>query len=166
MVKDEKERILATRPPLPTSQALLDAFAKEPARQAARYDTLAKEMMKLLLGVPGAYLAVLSLRADHKFIMQAAGLTLNGLAFASWCGATFAAFRGLFPRVYNVMPDVAYRTDDFVSTGKLTVEEFYRRAARFKAGCLAWSAILFFAGILLHPRSAEYMPRQKANSYQ
>ena len=141
--------IVTTEPPPPTAPKLIEAFSEEPAKQAGRYDDLAKEMMKLLLGVPGAYLAVLKLGADQKHAMHTPGLVLNGLALAAWCAATFAALRALFPHTYNVMPDVAYPVEDLRSGNKLTVAEFYRTAARFKAIWLAWSAALFFAGILL-----------------
>ena len=149
MAIDHQDSIVTTQPPSPEGQKLVEAFAEEPAQQAARYDDVAKEMMKLLLGVPGAYLAVLKLGADQHFSLQTAGLVLTGLAFASWGGALFAAFRALFPRPYNVMRNVPYRVGEREAGGKLTIEEFYREAAAYKGTFLKVSAVLFFAGILL-----------------
>ena len=152
-----KDSILPTQPPSPEGQKLVDAFAEEPAQQAGRYDDLAKEMMKLLLGVPGVYLAVLKLGADQKFALQITGLVLNVMAFASWGAAVFAAFRALLPRSYKVMRDVPYRVGERSPGDKLTIEEFYREAASFKALWLTVSAVLFFAGILLALLSLIYV---------
>lgn len=145
----DSEPVLATQPPSPEGRKLVEAFAEESVKQAARYDDLAKEMIKLLLGVPGLYLAALKLGADQKLVLHTTGVVFNALAFAGWGAAAVAAFRGLFPRRYNVMPGVPFRVGDRPDGDPLTIEEFYAQAARFKAVCLAWSAVLFFLGILL-----------------
>ena len=76
MPNEPKTEPVATRPPPPSALKLIEAFSEEPAKQAGRYDGLAKEMMKLLLGVPGAYLAVLKFGADQRQVMQTPGVRL------------------------------------------------------------------------------------------
>ena len=154
---------LETRPPSYAGQKLVEIFSAEPAQQAARYDDLAKELLKLLLALRGVYAVVLKLVADRGLVPASGGFLLNLGAFVFWFAAMLNAFRAVYPREYrNVMPDTPFRDEPPQRTEgsqparpsaktevpKLTIEEFYREAARFKADRLRIAAILFFAGLL------------------
>jgi hypothetical protein len=134
---------LPTQPPSIEGEELVKCFAQEPAKQAARYDDLAKELVKLALAVPGLYLAVLKFGGDQKLTLAAAGIALNAFAFACWIAAGFAALRALIPRTHRVMQDVPHRVDPRANSDRLTIAEFYHDSAAFKARWLKGSAALF-----------------------
>lgn len=139
---------LPTRPPSPEGTELVAAFAKERSQQLARFDDLAKELLKVELAVPGLYLSALKLGKEPSLSQSPWGAALNSLAFVLWACALVAGLWSLFPKKYQVLRDVPFRIEPTQGTEPLSIDEFYAIVTCFKGVCLRWSAAFFLSGTI------------------
>ena len=141
------EEIIDTRPPEPGDENLVAAFHDEIVKQSSRLDDLAKDMLKLEMGVPGIYAVALNLMAGKTATMTAGWLVH---IFIFWLLAAGLTFLAIFPRRYNVLIDVVRRVDPWKKSGeKLTIEEYFRTSAEYKYKLLVIAAVSFFLGTIL-----------------
>ena len=141
------ENIYESEPPKPGDKTLIEAFHQEIIKQNDRLDDLAKEMVKLELGIPGAYAVALTLLAGKDAVISAAWLLP---VFIFWMLAVGLSFLALFPRKYKVLEDTPRRdrtrkaTDD-----NLTIQEYFQESASYKYSLLSGAAVSFFIGTIL-----------------
>jgi hypothetical protein len=151
-MSDPLDAPLPTRPPSPEGAELVAAFSKERSQQAARFDDLAKELLKVELAVPGMYLSALKLASEASRVQSSYATALTALAFVLWACALVASTWSLFPRKYRVLRDVPFRIEapspDKSLTEPLSIEELYATVVSFKGRCLGWSAAFCFGGIV------------------
>ncbi|MCP4698810.1 MAG: hypothetical protein GY862_18460, partial [Gammaproteobacteria bacterium] len=112
-------------------------------KQGERLDDLAKQLFTLELAIPGLYVTVLKLTAEHKL----ANTPLLWVTFIVWAAAWAITLIGMFPRSYKVSRNVIRREQADGDSDGISIEEFYQRSARHKYRTLAWAGGLFFFGI-------------------
>ena len=110
-------------------------------------DALAKEMVKLELGIPGVYAVALKLLAGEAPITSAGWLFP---IFIFWILAPILTFIALFPRKYQVLEDTPRRDGTRKATDdNLTIQEYFQESARYKYSLLSGAAVSFFIGTIL-----------------
>jgi hypothetical protein len=139
----EATPIIATAPLSPQDELLRNKLTEDVTAQAGRMDELAKQLITLELALPGLYATALKLVAGIKATLAAS--TWLYLAFGCWALALLLAIASLIPRDYRVDPDRLRGGPS--ADGLLSIEGYFRRAARIKRWHLLPSCALFFVGI-------------------
>jgi len=137
---------ISTQPPQAKDNILLDEFAKEIVKQGERLDDLTRALFSAELIIPGIYVAVLRLIIADKTAVMPFLIIITVLC---WVAALSLTLYSLFPKKYDVMPNVVRRHATRYSTDKLSIEEFYENSAKTKRHYLVFSSIIFFFGIIL-----------------
>ena len=154
---DNEGRVIETTPPDPYDQdwenALRQAFTADFVKQLDRFDDLFKELLKVLLAVPGIYLAALKLASPPAgTVPNAPPATAFGwpnlLALALWGAAAYIVFKGLSPQRHQVLRATVFREEKLEETGKMTIDEFYQDIAEQKHKKLRLALLLFGGGVL------------------
>jgi hypothetical protein len=108
---------------------------------------LAKELIKLELGIPGVYAVALTLLAGKDAVISAAWLLP---VFIFWMLAAGVTFLALFPRKYKVLEDTPRREGvRKVTNDALTIQEYFQKSTKYKYSLLWGAAVLFFLGTIL-----------------
>lgn len=141
------EEIYESEPPRPGDKPLLEAFHQEIVKQNDRLDALAKEMIKLELGIPGVFAVALTLLAGKDAFISAAWLLP---VFIFWMLAAGLTFLSLFPRRYKVLEDTPRREEvRKVTNDALTIQEYFQKSTKYKYSLLCGAAVFFFLGTIL-----------------
>lgn len=136
--------ILPTRPPSPTDQHLRQKWAESVAEQSGLMDKLAQQLLTVELAVPGLYAAVLKLTQGGDETVDVDKWLYA--TFGLWTAALFLTLIPMIPRSWNVNRRVVRG-----STGEkdaLSIEQFFRRSARYKRRFLIGAIACFWGGLL------------------
>lgn len=137
--------ILSTPSSQPENQVLRQAWEEEIIKQSDRFDDLAKELLKLELGIPALFVTLIKLAMGSQpiafdwWIASAFLLWLSALALTLWA---------LFPKKEKVYSDLI-DSDENTPKGALTIRGFYEKSARRKFWALLISSVSFFAGFVV-----------------
>ncbi len=110
-----KNEVLAGQPVPPEDCALLEAYQTEIVKQVERMDALAKEFIKLELGIPGIYAVALRLLGESHPTVLAAPLAA---AFGFWLAALICTLAALFPRERKVLRGTVRRVQAAPPSGR------------------------------------------------
>ena len=137
--------ILTARPVSPGAAKLREKYYEQFATQSDRMDSLAAQLIKLELAVPGLYAALLKLIHGKDATLTPDGWLIA--TFICWFAALALTLYSLIPREWKVDPTVV-KNNPTKSSPVLGLEDFFRHSARHKRRLLIPATLLFWVGIL------------------
>ena len=145
-METEEDTHLPTRKPSPTHQLLRERFDEDIVRQATLMDDMAKLLITVNLTVMGLYATAL------KLISGDAATTISpsiGFAFICWLFALMVALAALMPRYYRVDRDTIRRSPPHEFDSPLSIEAYFKTAARHKYHRVVASCCCFIIGVVM-----------------
>jgi hypothetical protein len=143
-MNDANEIILTTSPLSDGEKKLREKFYESFAGQSDVMDKLAGQLLTLELGIPGLYAAAVKMFGGDKATVQV-DVSLV-LTFLCWIGALGLTLWALFPQKWKVDTSIINQDPDKMAEG-IGIEDFFTLSADSKRKRIAWSSVLFFAGI-------------------
>jgi len=137
---------IPTRRASASDSLLQEKLVEEISQQPARLDELAQKLIALELAIPGIYVAALKLMQAYPQTQVLVWPLAVTIIF--WFMALLLAFVSLFPKTYQVDPNLLRRHESANHEQPLSIEAFFSRSAAYKRRLLAVSCFLFFAGIV------------------
>ena len=146
---------IKTRPRSAETKQLLDAFWADKTGQPDLMDSLAKELIKLELAIPGLYATILKFLSGGDATANPGRPGLLITTFALWGLALLLTFTALFPLWRQVDtsqvkgdPNIKLNFREIWNKPIVTLDEYFYVVAQYKRMLLLASSILFFLGLL------------------
>jgi hypothetical protein len=154
---DEKEpeiKIIQAKPVSPETKLLREAYWADKTGQADLMDSLAKELIRLELAIPGIYATILKFLSGGDATADNSQPNRLYAIFGLWGLSLILSFLSLYPLWWQV--DTAKikgkagerpKIGAWLKHKSLSLEDYFFVVARYKRWLLALSALSFFAGL-------------------